>query len=147
MRRAIFFIFGCLILFTVSAKADPKANISITVIHAKKGAPFLHPALESIWETLKKTFGERYTSYDQISLTESELSVDEEMEVEMPDKEKFKVQYRGITENKGLLRIAITYGDFQSKVRIVSGGLFFQAGKKYKDGTLIIGIRATLIKE
>lgn len=140
---------GLAVLLTGSVRvdADPKASLTVTVIHARKGPPFLHEDLKPMWETLKKTFGDKFGYYDKVEHKVRQVAKLGKTVVKMPDGERFAAIYKGITPNKGLLRIALEYGDFRTKVRIHDGGLFFQAGKKYKGGVLVVAVQARLLEE
>ncbi|NOZ01112.1 MAG: hypothetical protein GXP54_04390 [Deltaproteobacteria bacterium] len=140
------FIAICL-LAPSSAHADPRAELTITVIHAKKGPPFLHNDLKPMWKILKKTFLDKYGYFNMVQRRTSEVANLGRTGVKMPDGRRFTAIYKGITPNKGLLRIAIEYGDFRTKVRIHDGGLFFQAGRRYKGGVLLVAVHARLLKE
>lgn len=138
---------GLTLILSAPAQADPKASLTVVVIHAKKGPPFLHPDLKPLQDTLKKTFGDKYGYYDKLKDTTRQVARLGKTSLDMPDGERFAAIYKGITPNKGLLRIALEYGDFRTKVRIHDGGLFFQAGKKHDGGVLVVAIKATLLEE
>ncbi|MBL6974985.1 MAG: hypothetical protein ISR64_04570 [Deltaproteobacteria bacterium] len=139
--------FGLLLFLAAPVQADPKASLNIVVIHAKKGPPFLHPDLKPLWATLKKTFGDKFGYYNKLQDTVRQVAKLGKTSIKMPDGERFAAIYKGITPNKGLLRIALEYGDFRTKVRIHDGGLFFQAGRKHDGGVLVVAIQARLLEE
>jgi len=141
---AVPFVAVC-VLAPSPARADPKAAVTITVIHAKKGPPFLHQDLKPMWKTLKGTFGDKFGYYDKVQRETREVAKLGKTGLKMPDDERFSVIYKGVTPQKGLLRIAIEYGDFRTKVRIHDGGLFFQAGKKYDGGILVVAVHVRLL--
>ena len=68
------------------------------------------------------------------------------VDVEMPGGEHFVAAYGGVTPEKGLVKVAIEYGEFRTQVRIHDGGTFFQAGRKFGDGTLVVAVRVVLAK-
>jgi hypothetical protein len=124
--------------------AEPAADLTVTVIHAKRGPPFLHPALKPMWTTLQKSFGDKFAHYDQISTASRRLALGERLTVSTPDGGTFSAIYQGVTESKGLLRIHLEFGDFRTKVRVHDGGVFFQAGKRHQGGTLVVAVSAAL---
>jgi len=124
----------------------PRAMLTVTVIEARKGPPFLHDALKPMWEMLRKSFGEKFGYYDLLSASDRTVDVDGRVEIALPDGDRFAATYGGITPEKGLLRVSLEYGDFRTKVRIHDGGSFFQAGKRFREGTLVIGVKAALEK-
>lgn len=139
-------LLGAVVAAALPAYADADASVTVTVIHARKGQPFLHEALRPLWETLQKTFGNKFDSYDQVSTETRTVAVDQRFDVRMPNGDSFAAIYGGITPEKGLLRISLEYGDFRTKVRIHDGGMFFQAGRAWKDGTLVVAIKASIPK-
>lgn len=127
-----------------SASADPKASVSVTVIHAKKGPPHLHASLQPMWDTLRQTFGEKFSYYEVLDRSTGVVESGGAVAVNLPNGERFAAIYNGITPEKGLLRVNVEMGEFRTKVRIHDGGVFFQAGAKHDGGTLVVAVRAAL---
>lgn len=148
MRRTV--AMACLMSFVVAcpfaASADPRVALSVTVIEARKGPPFLHEALKPLWELLQKSFGEKFSYYDLVGVWEQSVEVNGRVETNLPDGDRFAAIYGGITPEKGLIRVSLEYGDFRTKVRIHDRGTFFQAGKRWRDGTLVIAVKATILE-
>lgn len=139
-------IFIVLVLaWSQEASADPPALVRVSVIHAKKGPPFLHDGVKPLWDTLRKTFGGRFAYFDLLSSTERHVEKQGRVEVRMPDQGMFAVVYRGVSEDGRFVKVTIEHDDLKSRVRIHDGGLFFQAGKRWQGGVLIVGVRVTLI--
>ncbi len=134
---------GCILALAITAQADPIARIGVTVIHAKKSPPFLHDKVQPLWDTLRKTFGDRFAHYDLMSVVEREVAKGGRVEVPMPDGGLFMVEYRGLSKDSRFLKLSIVHDDLKSRVRLHDGGLLFQAGKRWKGGVLIIGVRAS----
>ncbi len=129
-----------------TASADPKAVVSVTVIHAKKGPPHLNAALKPMWDTLRQTFGEKFAYYEILNQASQKVDSGAPVDVKLPNGQRFAAIYNGITPDKGLLRVNVEMGEFRTKVRIHDGGVFFQAGQKHDGGTLIVAVRAMLDK-
>lgn len=127
------------------AGADPLARVFVTVIHAKKAPPFLHEGVKPLWDTLRRTFGDRFACYDLVATSEREVAKGGRVEIPMPDGGTFAVLYRGVTEDGRFLKLTVEHGDLKSRVRIHDGGLFFQAGTRWQGGVLIVGVRASTI--
>lgn len=127
------------------AGAEPAARMEITVIQAKSGPPYLHPELKPLWTTLRKTFGDKYAHYQKIASREGVAENGQTVSVPLPDGTVFQATYSGLTETRGLLRVHLAFGEFRTKVRIHNGGVFFQAGRKFDGGTLIIAVNASLV--
>ncbi|HOI09630.1 MAG TPA: hypothetical protein PK313_04045 [Myxococcota bacterium] len=127
-----------------AARAEPRARLEITVIQAKAGPPFLHPELKPLWKTLRKTFGDKFAHYQKVASREGVVESGRAVSVPLPDGTVFEATFSGLTDVKGLLRVHLAFGEFRTKVRIHDGGVFFQAGRKYEGGTLIIAVSAAL---
>lgn len=131
---------------TADAAADaPAARFEITVIQAKSGPPFLNPELKPLWSTLKKTFGDKYAHYQKVTARSGVVADGQALSVPLPDGTVFEATYNGLTDKKRLLRVHLAFGEFRTKVRIHDGGVFFQAGRKFDGGTLIIAVNASLV--
>ena len=126
------------------AFADPKATVSVTVIHARKGPPHLNVVLQPMWDTLRQTFGEKFAYYEVLGQASRKVDSGEPVELQLPTGVRFAAIYNGVTPEKGLLRVNVEMGEFRTKVRIHDGGVFFQAGQKHDGGTLIVAVRAVL---
>ncbi len=139
-------LLGAALLAPAPARADPKARVTVTVIQAKKDPPHLHPALQPLWDTLKKSFGDKFANFERVGETSRVVDSGAPVETTLPNGERFAAIYNGVTPDKGLLRVNVEMGEFRTKVRIHDGGVFFQAGKRFQDGTLIVAVRAALEK-
>jgi hypothetical protein len=140
------FLLGAALLVPAEARAGGKARVTVTVILAKKEPPHLHPALQPLWDTLKQSFGDKFGNFDQVGETTRTVDEGQPVETTLPTGERFAAIYGGVTPDKGLLRVNVEMGEFRTKVRIHDGGVFFQAGKRFKDGTLIVAVRAALAR-
>ena len=140
---AFVFLFTFFALSVAKAQTS-EAELKITVIHAKSGEPYLSPELRPLWRTIRKTFGDQFSSYRQITSKAGVVQEGKQVTVDLPDGTTFEAMYNGVTKKAGLLRVHLAFGEFRTKVRIHSGGTFFQAGRKYDKGTLIIAVSATL---
>lgn len=139
--KVIFFLF-----VAKAAAAEPVARVEVTVLHAKKSPPFLHEKAKPYWDTLRRTFGDRFAFYDYLSSHVGELKKEERLDVAMPEGGTFTVVYQGASKDgKSALLLFQTEG-LKTNVRLHDGGIVFQAGKRYKGGILIIGIKASFIR-
>ena len=129
-----------------AARADARATVQVTVIEARKGPPFLHATLQPMWDLLKRSFGDKFVYFDLYRAAEQTLAEGGRVDVEMPGGDHFVAVYGGVTPEKGLIKVAIEYGEFRTQVRIHDGGTFFQAGRKFGDGILVVAVRVALAK-
>jgi len=130
-----------------TSAAEPRAKVSVTVIHAKKGPPHLHDALKPMWDTLRQSFGDKFSYFDVVDTASRSVEAGNPVEVRLPNGQRFAAIYNGVTPEKGLLRINVEMDDFRTKVRIHDGGVFFQAGRKHEGGILVVAVRAALLKD
>lgn len=143
-------LFGWLLLVAVlifstnRALAEQRANIEITVIEAREGPPYLHESLKPMWELLKRSFGEKFTYYELLHTSSKTASAGEKIETTVPNSDSLTVIFEGVTEEKGLIRLTVEGGELKTKVRLRDGATFFLAGRKLKEGVLVIGIKAKL---
>lgn len=146
--RGLFLILVGLFLTQTLSFSQEKINCNVKVIYATKKAPYINEKLKSLWSYLKKSFGARWTSFDIIDEKILTLERDKNVEISLPENEKLGLKYSGITEEKGLIRLHLDLsGYFKTKIRIHNKGVFFQAGKKYKDGILIFSISPEVFEE
>jgi len=128
------------------AEAQPRAQVTLTVILAQREPPKLHPGLQKMWDTLRRSFGDRFSHFDLAGETTRVLAEGDRVETTLPNGERFAAIFRGVTEEKGLLRVHLEMGEFRTKVRVHDGGVFFQAGKRHGNATILVGVRAALVR-
>ena len=121
-----------------STKADT-IQCDVQIIHAKKEAGKVDPALEPISRYLTRSFGSRYRSFKQLNRTSMRLPVNAVGTEALPNKTTLRLVYLGSEEN--LLRLEMSVGELKTNVKVHDGGLFFQAGRSYQNGMLIVAIR------
>jgi len=111
----------------------------VQIIHATKDGNSIDPALQPIARYLTRSFGSRYRSFRQIKLAKLQLGLHKEGTEKLPNNTDLKLKYTG-TE-KSLLRLEMSVGGLKTNVKVHNGGLFFQAGRVYRGGMLILAIR------
>ena len=122
--------------------APPKAvRCDVQVILATNGAPDIAPELRPLTRYLENSFGNRYSRFEQLASHRVLVARDQRGNVALPNGAELGLSYLGAEE--GLLRLTMDVGGLKTTVRVHDGGLFFQAGKKFRDGMLIVAIRAT----
>jgi len=121
--------------------AASQAKIDVIVIHATKDGA-LDPALAGMEKTLQRAFS-GYAGFAKLGAQSVELAVDGEQRLTLPNDSELVYRFLG-TDPDGFLRIHIAVGGLSSTVRVKDGGTFFQAGRGYKDGMIVLAFRAGL---
>ncbi|MEC9072090.1 MAG: hypothetical protein VX938_06915 [Myxococcota bacterium] len=136
--------FVSLTLICGTAAAEDKdspsmAHFDVQVIHASRAEGPADPALKPLSQYLTKSF-KRYKSFkrlDQITLVSSRGTA---AKGKLPDKKTLSLKY--VESEKGFVKVALELDGLKTTVRVRDGGLFFQAGRLYKDGILVLAIEA-----
>ena len=113
----------------------------IQVIHATKGPAHVDPALRPIARYLESSFGNRYTRFVRLGRADLDLSKGQTGRQALPNGTHLELTYLG-TEST-LHRLELAVDGLKTRVKIHDGGLFFQAGRRYKDGMLIVAFRTS----
>lgn len=120
------------------------AHFRIKVLHAGTQGNKVDPKIpENIKKYLARSFG-RYTSFTLLDSKELVVKLTETGTVTLPDKSFLKLQFREVQGE--FIKLTMEIKDLRTTIRIKNGGLFFQAGHKYKDGIMILAISATTRK-
>ena len=119
-------------------KADA-VRCDVQVIHATKGSAYVDPSIRPLSRYLKNSFGSRYTRFRRLEKSTLTLKLKERGAQSLPNSTRLNLTYLGIEES--LLRLVMEVGGLKTTVKVHEGGLFFQAGRKYKSGMLIVAVR------
>ena len=112
----------------------------IQVIHATKGDKHIDPLLRPIERYLNRSFGNRFQSFKLLDSSRLVLNKSQQGQRSLPNNTTLSLTYLGIEQS--LLRLEMAVGGLKTTVKVHDGGLFFQAGRSYKNGMLIVAIRA-----
>jgi hypothetical protein len=133
-----------LLVFLGHAAEAQEVKFRVRVMLASRQGTLIDPQLsESIGKYLKKSFGTRYTSFRQLDNRVLRLRLDETGEVPLPDQTTLKLRFRDIQGE--FIKLTMEIKDLRTTIRIKNGGLFFQAGHRYKNGMLILAVTANLM--
>lgn len=128
---------------TAVTMAGARADIDVVVIHATK-AGAVDPALAGLANTLKRAF-KGYVGFQK--LDEQRAALDEGASHTLTLANGSELAYRFVgTDADGFLQVHIEVGGLRSTVRVKDGGTFFQAGRGYKDGMIVLAFRAKLAR-
>lgn len=117
-----------------------KVRCEIQIIHATRGKAFMDPSLKPVARFLKNSFGARFQAFKQLGRSSMTLSKSQRSAKKLPNDTELSLTYLG--SDKQQLRLVMEVGGMKTVVKVHNGGLFFQAGRRYKSGMLIVAIRA-----
>ena len=128
----------------VFAKSSPEAasvqaTLKVTVVLATKQGEQVDPKLKSIASYLKKSF-KGFTSFAQKGAHGAKLAVGQKTSTKLPDGKTLTLAYRGVA--KGFVKVYLELDGLKTTVDVRDGGLFFQAGRPYQGGILVLAIAA-----
>ncbi len=122
---------------------EPEVKFRVTVLLATAQGDHVDPQIgKRIREYLAKSFGARYSSFRQLDTRVLRVALDKTGEMLLPDQSTLGLRFRDI--HGEFVKLTMTIKDLQTTIRIRNGGLFFQAGHRYKNGILVLAISATL---
>ena len=131
-----------LALTAPTARADESpaaAEAEIRVILAESGPSHMDPALRTLARYLKNSFGARYQSFRQLQRARIALPRGRRSMRRLPNDTELALTFLGTAD--GRLRLRMEVAGLKTIVRIHDGGLFFQAGRRYHKGMLVVAIR------
>lgn len=122
-----------------SATPAVAAKVDVTVIHAtpegtmdRRLAPMARP--------LTRAF-KAYKGFTWLDEQSSAVRVDDERKLTLPNGSELAYRFLG-ADPDGYLRVHIEVGGLRSTVRVKDGGTFFQAGRGYLDGMIVLVFKA-----
>lgn len=144
MRRLLVSLLA--LLFTsASALATEKEEVKFRVrvlLASAQGSLIDSNIGPNLRKWLNKSFGGRFTSFRQLENRLLKVKLEETSEVPLPDQTTLKLRFRGVQGE--FVKLTMEIKDLRTTIRIKNGGLFFQAGHRYKNGILVLAISANL---
>ncbi len=119
--------------------AGLQATFNVTVVHAHNAKPGVDPKLTPLTEYLTKSFS-RYKTFDQVGTHKGSVTVDGKTSTTLPDGKALTLVFRGV--EKGFVKVYLELDGLKTTIDVRDGGLFFQAGRVYKGGILVLAIGA-----
>ncbi len=121
-----------------------KVRAEILVIHATRGKAFVDPSLKPIKRYLENSFGTRYQRFEQLAKSSMPLSKGQRKTEKLPNDTALSLTFLGSQLQR--LRLLMEVGGLKTTVKVHDGGLFFQAGRRYKAGMLVVAIRVHALR-
>ncbi|TNF30246.1 MAG: hypothetical protein EP329_13950 [Deltaproteobacteria bacterium] len=118
-----------------------RASIDVVVIHATKDGE-VDPALAGLGKTLQRAF-KGYEGFAKLDEASASLGEGDAHQLRLVNGRELSFQFVGV-DRDGFLQVHIELDGLRSTVRVKDGGTFFQAGRGYKDGMIVLAFRAKL---
>ena len=126
------------LLVTPALAAEGDAiDVSVTVVHARPAEGGVAPELEKIGRYLVKAFP-NYKSFVRLSGRDEHLVVGAEGRLALPNKSELLIKHTGWKD--GFAAVHLEVGGLSSTVNVKDGGTFFQAGRGYEGGMIVLAI-------
>ena len=120
------------------AKRAPALKGELTFILAAARPTKVDRRLKAMEKDLRRAFAGRFRRFDFVSQSHPRLDPGKAGSFELPGGGDLSLTYKG--REGPYLRLRIEMPGFGGDVRVRNAKRFFQAGRKHKDGTLVIGI-------
>ena len=116
-----------------------QATLDVTVIHATKKGAQIDPKLKAIERYLQRSL-KGFTAFSHRGAHQATLRVDAKTSTTLPDGKTLTLALRGVA--KGFVKVYLELDGLKTTVDVRDGGLFFQAGRPYQGGILVLAIAA-----
>ncbi|MGM0577840.1 MAG: hypothetical protein ACQEXJ_19090 [Myxococcota bacterium] len=126
------------------ADAGGQATFEVTVIHASKKDGGVDPALKGLSRYLRKSFS-GYDRFTRLAQERVRVAEGRSGELVLPDDKTLELKFLGVED--GFVKVHLALDGLETTVNVKDGGLFFQAGRRYEEGILVLAIRATTDSE
>jgi len=121
--------------------ADSDAiNIVVTVVHARPADGGVAPELAKLEHYLLKAFP-KYRSFVRLSSSNQRLAVGATGRVPLPNDNQLVVEHTGW--KSGFAAIHLAVGGLTTTVNVKDGGTFFQAGRGYDGGMIVLAFEVS----
>lgn len=142
MRMLLLPLLLLVVLMPTAVEAQ-EVKFRVRVLLGTKQGSRIDPQIgPEVKRYLKKSFGARYSSFRQLDNRVLRVEMNQTGEVALPDQTVLKLRFRDIQGE--FVKLTMEIKALKTTIRIRDGGLFFQAGHRYKNGMLILAISAEL---
>ena len=139
LASAMTVLMMCATASTATAAEPSNARFNVTVIHATQGDPEVDPELQTLSETLKGSFKD-YQRFKKLLSRSKKSDKGKATKVKLPDGNTALFTFDGM--DKGFIKVRFELDGFKTQLRVRDGGLFFQAGRVFKAGILVLAVEA-----
>lgn len=120
--------------------ANDAINVMVTVVHAKRSEGGVAPDLSKLEHYLLKAFP-KYRAFARLSTSSQRLAVGTEGRVALPNDNQLVFKHIGWKD--GFAAIHLDVGGLTTTVNVKDGGTFFQAGRGYDGGMIVLAFEVT----
>ncbi|PIE17182.1 MAG: hypothetical protein CSA66_06415 [Proteobacteria bacterium] len=117
--------------------ASAAVDVELNVIHATKDGA-VDGRLGRLAKTLNKAF-KGYKGFRSLDTQRAAVAQGASESLDLPNGTTLTYRYDGARD--GYLLVHISVGGLKSTVKVRDGGTFFQAGRGYKDGMIVLAFR------
>jgi len=113
----------------------PDAKVRVTVIHATKDGTSVAPDLGDLAKYLVKSFAP-YTAFKTLDRQQVTLAAGASSKLALPNGSE--LIYRNDGRANGFVALHLEVGGLKTTVNVKDGGTFFQAGRSYEGGMIVL---------
>lgn len=117
--------------------AEPEVTFKVTIVHASNQGEQVDDSLRRFAGYFGRSF-KRFTRFAQLSSEQATVRRGGNETFKVPDGTQLKLRYEDLRNN--FVRVGLELGGLTTTINVKDGGLFFQAGRGFKGGTLVLAI-------
>jgi hypothetical protein len=126
----------------VAADVSP-ISVAVTVIHAKEAQGAVDPQLAGLARYLAKSFPKHH-EFRRLDTTNARLAVGGETRLTLPNHAQLGCRYEG--REGQFIALHLEVGGLKTTVHVKDGGTFFQAGRAYDGGMIVLAFEVKSTK-
>jgi hypothetical protein len=122
--------------------AASRVGVQISVVHATDSESGIDPRLDALASSFRYF---KYKGYRLLSTQDAQVSIGEDHSFPIEGSRRLKVTLISTDDSRARVRVEMSGSDgklLDTTVSINRGGTFIVAGPKYKDGILMLPVRA-----
>lgn len=116
----------------------PEVSVEVTVIHATEAGDGVAPELGSLAKYLTKSFAP-YKSFKRLDVQQQTLPQGGSARVSLPNGSELVTTNAGLKD--GFVALHLEVGGLKTTVNVKDGGTFFQAGRAYNGGMIVLAFK------
>ena len=122
--------------------ASGDAEVEVTIIHATNGEGGVAAELQPLGRYLTKSFAP-YTAFKRLGGASNRLAPGVEARLQLPNKSELVYRHQGLKD--GFFALHLEVGGLKSTVNVKDGATFFQAGRGYDGGMIVLAFRVASV--